>query len=205
MIKFFALAAFCLLSLGSLHAADIAATKPDAKHDMPPLPPGVTPEQMQAMMASMAPGSKHAELAKQVGEWDTDCEQFMPGMPVQKTKGSATITMIMNGRYLREEFKGTMMGQPFDGLMLLGYDNNLKRYDSTWIDSMGTGMMVSHSKGDDPTELCGSFYCPMAGKEISARLVTKVVSDDKHLFEMHAPGPDGKEAIMMRITYSRKK
>lgn len=205
MIKFFSLAVACLLSLGALHAADVAAAPPDAKQATPALPPGVTPEQMQAMMASMAPGPKHAELAKQVGEWDAECEQFMPGMPVQKSKASAKLTMIMNGRFLREEFKGTMMGEPFEGLMLLGYDNNLKRYDSTWIDSMGTGMMVTHSKGDDLGELSGSFYCPMAGKEISARLVTTVVNDDKHVFEMHTPGPDGKEALMMRITYTRKK
>lgn len=205
MTNFFSFATACFLVFGSLHAAEVAAATPDAPPAMPALPPGVTPEAMQAMMASMAPGPRHAELAKQVGEWDTECEQFMPGMPVQKTKGSATITLIMNGRFLHEEFKGTMMGQPFEGLMLLGYDNNLKRYDSMWIDSMGTGMMVSHGKGDDPSELAGSFYCPMAGKEISARLVTKIVNDDKHIFEMHAPGPDGKESLMMRITYNRRK
>lgn len=202
MVKFFSLAVACLLGLGATYAADV---KPDTKPAAPALPPGVTPEMMQSMMAAMQPGPKHAELAKQVGEWDADVEHYMPGMPVEKSKGSAKVTMVMNGRFLREDFKGTMMGQPFDGMMLLGYDNNLKRYDSTWIDSMGTGMMVTHSKGDNSDELSGEFYCPMVKKEITARLVTKVVNDDMHIFEMHAPGPDGKEALMMRITYNRKK
>jgi hypothetical protein len=203
MSKFFSLAVACLLGFGTLHAADVA--KPESKPAAPALPPGVTPEMMQSMMAAMQPGPKHAELAKQVGEWDADVEHFMPGMPVEKSKGTAKITMVMNGRFLREDFKGTMMGQPFEGMMLLGYDNNLKRYDSTWIDSMGTGMMVTHSKGETPDVLSGEFYCPMAKKEITARLVTKTVSNDEHIFEMHAPGLDGKEALMLRITYHRKK
>jgi hypothetical protein len=205
MVKFFSFAVACLLGFSSLQAAEVTPAKPAEKPAAPALPPGVTPEMMQEMMAAMQPGPKHSELAKQVGEWDADCEHYMPGMPVEKSKGSAKTTLVMNGRFLREEFKGTMMGQPFDGLMLLGYDNNLKRYDSMWIDSMGTGMMVTHSKGESPDELTGSFYCPMVKKEITARLVTKVVNDDKHVFEMHAPGPDGKEALMMRITYTRKK
>ena len=78
--------------------------------------------------------------------------------------------------------------------MLLGYDNNLKRYDSMWIDSMGTGMMVTHSKTDSPAELTGEFYCPMVQKEVTARLVNKNVSNDEHVFEMYSPGPDGKES-----------
>ncbi len=208
MSKFFSLAAACLFGFGSLactsQAADIPVAKPEAKSYTPAIP-DVTPEQMQAMMAKMQPGKHHAELAKQVGEWDADCETYMPGMPVQKSKGFAKTTMIMDGRFLREEFKGTMMGQPFDGLMLLGYDNNLKRYDSMWIDSMGTGMMVTHSKSDSPEELTGSFYCPMVQKEVTARLITKTISNDEHVFEMYAPGPDGKEALTMRITYHRKK
>ena len=208
MSKIFSLVTACLLGFGSLagmaQAAENTPAKPAAKADTPMIP-GVTPEQMQAMMAKMQPAKQHAELAKQVGEWDADCEHYMPGMPVEKSKGSAKVAMTMGGRYLREEFKGTVMGQPFDGIMLLGYDNNLNRYDSMWIDSMGTGMMVTHSKTDSPDELTGNFYCPMVQKEVTARLITKTVSNDEHVFEMHSPGPDGKEALMMRITYHRKK
>jgi hypothetical protein len=205
MVKIFSFTAACLLSCCALYAADVPAKKAEPKATTPALPPGVTPEMMQAMMEKMQPGPKHAELAKQVGEWDADCEHYMPGMPVEKSKGTAKITMVMGGRFLREDFKGTVMGQSFEGQMLLGYDNNLKRYDSTWIDSMGTGTMVTHSKTDSPDELTGSFYCPMVQKEVNARLVTKPVSNDEHIFEMYAPGPDGKEAMMMRITYHRKK
>ena len=33
-----------------------------------------------------------------------------------------------------------MMGQPFTGIGVTGYDNHAKKYLSTWIDSMGTGI-----------------------------------------------------------------
>lgn len=206
MSKFFSLAVVCCLSFaGSLVAAEAVKPEPAKAADTPALPPGVTPEMMAEMMAKMQPAKEHAELAKSVGDWDADCETYMPGSPVMKSKGSAKISTIMGGRFLREEFKGTMMGQPFDGIMLLGFDNNLKRYDCMWIDSMGTGMMVTHSKTDSPAELTGEFYCPMVKKEVTARLVNKNVSNDEHVFEMYSPGPDGKEALMMKITYHRKK
>jgi hypothetical protein len=31
---------------------------------------------------------------------------------------------------------------PFEGISTLGYDNAKKTFFSTWIDNMGTGMMV---------------------------------------------------------------
>ncbi|MGC4007509.1 MAG: DUF1579 domain-containing protein [Pirellulales bacterium] len=182
-----------------------AADTPAKKAETPPGFPAADSPEMKAMMAAMAPGPQHAELAKAAGEWSADCEHYMPGGAVEKSKGSAKRTMIMGGRFLREEFKGSVMGEPFTGEMILGYDNNLKRFDSVWCDSMSTGVMVSHSKGNDPEELVGSMYCPINRKEVTVRLITKDKGPDEQLFEMHAPGPDGKETLMMRITYHRKK
>ena len=33
-----------------------------------------------------------------------------------------------------------MMGQPFSGVGIDGYDNLRKKYVTTWIDTMGTGI-----------------------------------------------------------------
>jgi hypothetical protein len=100
-----------------------------------------------------------------------------------------------------------MQGQPFQGMFLIGYDNNLKKYSCVWIDSMTTGMAISQSKAESANGYCteGSIYCPIQKKEIAVRFNTTVKSATEELFEMHAPGPDGKEALMMRINYTRKK
>ncbi|MDX1963048.1 MAG: DUF1579 domain-containing protein [Pirellulales bacterium] len=181
-----------------VHAADPAAkaAAPDAA------------AALQAYLESAKPGKHHEELAKMVGEWEAQVEHFMPGMPVEKSTATAKRSMIMGGRYLQEEFKGTMAGMPFEGIMTLGYDNNLKKYTSVWIDSMGTGTMVGHgtpSKGGMLVECKGTMYCPMHQKEMACRTVTKMTDADHEIFEMYGPGPDGKETLAMRIHYTRKK
>src|SRR5439155_1418967 len=75
----------------------------------------------QAMMEKMAkaatPGPQHAMLAKMAGDWDCVVRyQTDPSQPMQEEKTSATITSLMDGRYIQEVATGQMMGQPFNGM-----------------------------------------------------------------------------------------
>lgn len=161
---------------------------------------------MEAWQKHATPGKEHADLAKDVGEWTTLMEDFSSGT-AEKSNGTSKCTMVMGGRYLMEEVKGTSMGMPFEGLMLLGYDNTLKRYDSTWIDSMGTSISSSHgTMKDGKLELSGDMTCPIApNNTMPVRSVTNFDGDDKRVMEMYMPGPDGKEMLAFRLTYTRKK
>ena len=47
----------------------------------------------------------------------------------------------LGGRYVIGKFAGTMMGQPFEGMSTMGYDNAKKMFTSTWVDNMGTGIV----------------------------------------------------------------
>ena len=45
-----------------------------------------------------------------------------------------------------------MMGKTFEGVGLTGYDNQTKKYTSTWMDSMSTTLHVMEgASGDDNT------------------------------------------------------
>ena len=103
-------------------------------------------QQMDAEMAAylkMAePGAEHAMLAKFAGSWETTIRIWMaPNTPATESKGTAEIVAILGGRQLREEFSGEMMGMPFSGFGLTGYDKATKKYVSTWSDNMSTGIM----------------------------------------------------------------
>ena len=51
----------------------------------------------------------------------------------------------------------------------------------------------------------GWFEGPdMTGKVTKTRGVTEYKDKNNRVFSMYAPGPDGKEALGMRITYKRK-
>lgn len=167
---------------------------------------------MEAMMKKMeelsAPGPEHKVLASMVGEWDTEARCFMagPDTPATVTKGTCKSTMILGGRYLQEEFQGDMMGRKYVGKGLTGYDKFNRKYVNIWIDDMGTGIFMSEGTSDASGKVLtfnGKMDDPATGaKAKPMRLVTRILSPDKRVFEMYdlARG----ESKAMEITYTRK-
>lgn len=100
-----------------------------------------------------------------------------------------------------------MMGNKFHGIGVTGYDNHTKKYASTWMDSMGTGIyfMEGPAGADSKTmTMEGSYDDPMEGP-MKLRAVTKIVDNNTEIFEMYGTDKSGKEMKMMEITYARKK
>jgi len=99
-----------------------------------------------------------------------------------------------------------LYGQPFTGRGMSGYDNVTGKYWSTWNDSMSTGIMLSEGDcdADGACAFTGSWNDPVSKEKINARMTTRWTSPAVEVFEMYAPGPDGKESKMMEITYTRK-
>jgi hypothetical protein len=165
-----------------------------------------------AMMAAMekanAMGDAHKKMQQMVGSWTTMTKMWMqPGAPPSEVTGQAEVKSIMGGRYLEEHFTATMMGKPFEGMGLTGYDNAKKAYVGTWIDSMGTGIMMSTGTLDASGKVMtstGTEMDAMTGKEKTMKIVDKWEGDKKHVAEFFSKGPDGKEMKMMEITYTKK-
>ena len=173
-------------------------------------PPKMTPEQMAEMEAfrkAGTPGAQHKALAGMVGNYDMKVRAFYaPGAPPEETAGTATRKMILDGRVLVEDVKGTMMGQPFTGQGTTGYDNVTGKHWSTWMDSMSTGMMLSQGTCDaqGACSFTGTYNDPIKKGPVTSRMTTKWTSPTTEVFEMYGPGPDGKEMKLMEITYTKK-
>lgn len=197
MKRLFALAAV-MLSTSVAFAADA------------PKPSGDEQAMMDKMMKAAAPGPQHAMMAKLAGDWDCLVKfQMDPSKPMQEEKSTATITTLMDGRYVQELSTGQMMGMPFQGMGIYGYDNVIGKYVSTWIDNMGTGIMKSEGKADDSGKSIlwqSTMSDPMTGKVSKSRMVTTIVDDDHHTMEMYGVPPGGKKEMkMMTIEYTRRK
>jgi len=203
-----------LLSLALLVAACGPAaaqegSKPKAGAHAAAKPP-MDPKAMEEMMMKLAsPGPHHEQLKKLVGEWNLTVKWAMdPSQPMQETKSTSVVTSLMDGRYCQEVSSGEMMGKPFNGMGITGYDNVLNKYVSIWIDNMGTGIMTSEGTADASGKIVnwtGQSSDPMTGKLARLRMVTRFVDDDHHVFEMYARSPDGKQEFKtMEITYERK-
>jgi hypothetical protein len=169
---------------------------------------GMTEEQQEAMMKAMSPGEMHKGLAKMAGDWTfTNTFWMAPGQPPTESTGTMHAETILGGRYVQSVWKGNMMGQEFEGRGTDGYDNVSKQFVSSWVDNMGTGIMVSTGTCEDGGKKCttiGSFSDPMTGGPSTMRSVITWVDDNTFKNEMYGKDPSGKEFKSMEIVAKRK-
>jgi hypothetical protein len=194
-----------VIALAMLASMAMAQEKKPAT---PAQPSADQQKQMEEMMKMVMPGPNHEMMNKLAGEFDYTITMIMPGSPPQEYKGHRSAKMIMGGRYLDETYTGTFMGMPFEGHGTMAYDNVQKKFLSTWIDNMGTGIMFGSGTGDatgTTWTMTADMADPQTGKMTPTRSVTKLVDADHMTMEMFAPGPDGKEAKMMSIAAVRTK
>ena len=189
-------------------APDAGATAQDAGSKAPPQMSAAEQEMMQKYMKAATPGPEHQKLAKLAGKWKLQFTSWMaPGAPPQKSDGTAEFKTVLGGRYVQQEVKGDMGGQPFEGMGIMGFDNVTKERFATWTDSMSTGLMVMRGKCPTDAKKCttkGHMSDAIAGKEVAYSETTTMTDDDHFTFELRGPGPDGKQFKMMEIVYTRQ-
>ena len=174
-------------------------------------PPPNMSEMMAKFMELAKPGDAHKRLDPLAGEFKGKAKVWMaPGMPPQESEGVTKNAWIMGKRWLKSDYSGQMMGRPFTGMHLLGYDNYKKKYVSVWIDEMSTGLMLSEGTADETGKVItqhSEYDDPMTGRKQKARVVTTLIDNDSYRTEMFAPSMDGsgKEVKQFEITYSRVK
>jgi hypothetical protein len=151
------------------------------------------------------PGPEHEILNKDVGTWDATVEMLMP--PGPPSKGTEVNTLGPGGLWLISDFKSEMMGAPFQGHGVSGWDPAKKKYVGTWVDSMSTGVFTIEGTYDAASRSMTSMMSGPGedGQPMTMKAVTQMKDDDTRVFTMHMKGPDGKEAPTMRITYKRRK
>jgi hypothetical protein len=172
--------------------------------------PQMTPQQkaeMELYMKAGTPGAPHQALASTVGDYDLKIKSWHePGGPAMEDTGTARRTMALGGRVLVEDVTSAMMGMPFTGHGMRGYDNVSGKHWSTWTDSMSTGVMVSEGTCDaqQTCSFTGTWNDAIKKGPVKARMTSRWTSPTTEIFEMYGPGKDGKEMKMMEITYTKK-
>lgn len=176
----------------------------------PQLPPGWTEADMQACIEAGTPGENHAFLVEGAGVWEGKGKMWMaPGMTPIDSESTATITPIMDGRYVKCEMAGEMPGMgPFNGFGIYGFDNVSQKFQSSWIDNMSTGQMFgTGERSSDGKTLTWTYtyQCPITKKATTMREIERITGKDTRTMEMHGIDPkSGKEFKMMEITLTRK-
>ena len=161
----------------------------------------------EAWMAYMTPGEQHEMLADETGKWDCEMKMWMdPNGEPEISQCTADIKMLFGGRYQDGMYKGEVMGGNFEGRSTVAYDNATNEYTSTWIDNMGTGLMVMKGKMDDGANtitFTGEGIDPTTGKTCKMREVYTLVDNNTRKMEMY-DSKTGQEMKSLEIVIKRK-
>lgn len=174
---------------GDHPTAKPAASAPAAAHDMPPMP---------------KPGPQHEWMRKLDGTWLALVQDHM--MPGAKPEAGTMTCRNMGGFWELCDFTSEMMGTPFHGHEIKGYDTKKKKHTSIWVDSMGDYFMLGEgtASADGMTTTMWGRTTGMDGKMMTLKMVTSWTDNDHITFKMWTV-KGKKETLQLEITYTRKK
>jgi Protein of unknown function (DUF1579) len=150
------------------------------------------------------PGPEHEVLKRDVGTWDATVEIVPgPGMSPITASGVETNTLFA-GRWLLTEYTSEMMGQPFEGHGMSGWDSQKKVYVSTWADTMATGISRGEATFDAATNTMTGWMeieSP-AGGTVRVKTVATWPTDDERVVKTYMP--ETATEPYMTMTYPRR-
>ena len=182
--------------------------KPNPAKKVEEAPAPVNDDELNAKwMAYMTPGQEHDALASQVGDWTEEITIWThPGAEPTTNIAKVKIEMILGGRYQQSFHIGEFMGMPFEGVGITAFDNASKKYYSSWIDNMSTGLMFSSGTMDPKTKsivFLGEQPDPITGKTTKMREVMTINGENEMLMEMYSTPTGAKEFLSMKILMKR--
>jgi hypothetical protein len=148
------------------------------------------------------PGPEHARLKQIEGTWDATVK-----MNGQESKGTMKYKMGLGGLWLIADFEGDVGGMKFQGHGLDSYDAGKKKYVSVWADSFSTTPMTMEGTYDEKTKtqtMVGEG-AGMDGPHTKFKSVIEFKDANTMAQTMSTVGKDGKDNVMLTITYKRRK
>ncbi len=166
---------------------------------------------MNNMMEYGTPGPMHSLMASWDGTWEGEMTMWdYEGAAPFSTPTKTVNSMMLGGKYQNCTYSGDMMGMPFEGRSILGYDNATKKFTSAWVDNFSTGIMIMTGTWDEASKsLTFTGSSPdinRPGKECHMKEIYKIIDDNTQVMEMYGPdAKTGKEYKMFEIKMARKK
>jgi hypothetical protein len=178
------------------------AAKPAATFTQPKAENLPTTPEADAWLKAAQPGTGQKQLATLVGPWNCEVRfSESTNTPEQKSTGTMINRFVLGGRFLETAFNANIEGQVFQGTGVWGFNNITNQFESTWIDTMSTGIVFESGKFDANTKtftMSGRYANPTGGFTTQKTVYT-IESSDKYTISSFEVASDGKETKTMTI------
>lgn len=131
--------------------------------------------------------------------------------PIVSNEVTATRRWTLDGRYLREELRGTVFGNPSARDGVLGYNRLEGRFEWVTVDTFEPGQMIYLGRGG-ATPKRFSLYgesteagmgAEPTGRKRDLRFEFEIVSDDYNVQRIYARFPGQEEYLFVEQRFTR--
>lgn len=144
------------------------------------------------------------ELRKYVGTWDVVMKVPQPDGQVVESKGAEVNSAVCGGAWMWSDFESTMLGAPYEGHGLIGYDASRALFVTYWVDST-TPYLIALDGKIDPSSRTITYAGTMRDSSATEVPMTQKLSwtaEDTRVAEFAFKSAAG--ATSMEILYTRK-
>ena len=158
------------------------------------------------LATSLATGP-HCLLSALVGSWAGATRTwFTPGEFADESEATGTVRVILGGRFVVHEYRGSLVGEVMEGHAPVGFHIARNRFICAWVDSVHNGTSVMLSEGEpgvtDAISVLGS-YDVAGGPPWSWRTtMSQPLADELVISHFNIP-PGGDEYLGVETQYQR--
>lgn len=142
------------------------------------------------------------------GDWEgTTRTWFEPGKVADESPWRGTIRRLFDSRFVAHEYQGAMQGKPHHGFMMVGFNDEARKVEASWIDTfhMSTAMMFSVGDArDDGFSVLGSYGDGKGGPRWGWRTEWQRESDTSLILRAFNIMPGHPEALALETRYRRR-
>jgi Protein of unknown function (DUF1579) len=155
------------------------------------------------------PSEREKRLEYFLGTWDVSVQFKLPDGKAGEGKAVCQTKWVLDGKFLRQEYKSKFMGQPLIVWQLLGYDDMKKEFVEFQLHADVKGAHTMHNEGTFSENgkvltLAGDSIDGFTGKPVKLRTVTTILDENRYTVEWFTGEPSGKEERKVVLTHTRK-